>query len=115
MHPPPLWEFLKLPWCLVGLAVKIFRRDPHLSPNVADVVNDISTVPVSRAAMKRQKQMENMEESSSVQNIRLRQRIVVAMDQTKHQICQFVFCALSSVIIVSYVLLERLLLGQTGL
>ena len=54
MHPPPLWEFSKLPWYL-GLAVKIFRRDPHLSPNVGDVMNDISNVPISRAALKRQK------------------------------------------------------------
>jgi hypothetical protein len=61
MHPPPLWKFSKLPWYL-GLAVKIFRRDPHLSPYVADVMNDISNVPISRAALKRQKQMENMEE-----------------------------------------------------
>jgi len=61
MHPPPLWEFSKLPWYL-GLAVKIFRRDPHLSPNVADVMNDISNVPISRAALKRQKQMEKTEE-----------------------------------------------------
>jgi hypothetical protein len=54
MHPPPLWEFTKLPWYL-GLAVKIFRRDPHLSPNVADVMNDVSNIPLSRAALKRKK------------------------------------------------------------
>ena len=60
MHPQPLWEFTKLPWYL-GLAVKIFRRDPHLSPNVADVVNDVSNIPLSRAALKRKKQMDLME------------------------------------------------------
>jgi hypothetical protein len=60
MHPPPLWEFTKLPWYL-GLAVKIFRRDPHLSPNVADVMNDVSNIPLSRAALKRKKQMDIME------------------------------------------------------
>jgi hypothetical protein len=58
MQPPPLWEFSKLPWYL-GLAVKIFRRDPQLAPNVGDVICDPANIPLSRAAMKRKKQMED--------------------------------------------------------
>ena len=57
MQPPPLWEFSKLPWYL-GLAVKIFRRNPQLAPNVGDVICDLANIPISRAAMKRKNQME---------------------------------------------------------
>lgn len=55
MLPPHLWEFSKSPW-LFGLAIKIFRRDPQLAPNVADVLSDIANLPVSRAELKREKQ-----------------------------------------------------------
>ena len=55
MLPPHLWEFSKSPW-LFGLALKIFRRDPQLAPNVADVLSDIANLPVSRAELRRQKQ-----------------------------------------------------------
>ena len=64
MQPPPLWEFSKLPWYL-GLAVKIFRRDPQLAPNVGDVMCDPANIPISRAAMKRKKQMEDHHPISS--------------------------------------------------
>ena len=47
-----------MPWFL-GLAVKIFRRDPQLAPNVADVLGDVANLPVSRAELKRKKQVEN--------------------------------------------------------
>ncbi len=56
MFPPQFWEFTKSPWYF-GLAVKIFRRDPQLAPNVAEVMTDPSNVPISRAAMKRNKQL----------------------------------------------------------
>ena len=46
MFPPPMWEYTKMPWFL-GLAVKIFRRDPQLAPNVADVLGDVNNLPVS--------------------------------------------------------------------
>ena len=69
MHPPPLWEFTKLPWN-IGVAVKIFRRDPNLSPNVADVMNDVSNIlPLSRAALKRKKQWTLWKSASSIPNI----------------------------------------------
>ena len=55
MLPPHLWEYSKAPW-LFGLAMKIFRRDPQLAPNVADVLTDAANIPISRAEMKRQKQ-----------------------------------------------------------
>ena len=57
MSPPPMWEYTKMPWFL-GLAVKIFRRDPQLAPNVADVMGDPNNLPVSRAELKRRKQVE---------------------------------------------------------
>ncbi len=56
MFPPQFWEFTKSPWYF-GLAVKIFHRDPQLAPNVADVMTDPSNAPISRAAMKRTKQL----------------------------------------------------------
>jgi hypothetical protein len=55
MLPPHLWEFSKAPWYF-GLAMKIFRRDPQLAPNVAEVLTDIANLPISRAEMKRKKQ-----------------------------------------------------------
>ena len=64
MQPPLLWEFSKLPWYL-GLAVKIFRRDPQLAPNVGDVICDPANIPLSRAALKRKKQMEDHHPISS--------------------------------------------------
>ena len=55
MLPPPNWEYLKPPWYF-GLVVKIFRRDPQLALDVADVMTDLSNVPLSRAELKRRKQ-----------------------------------------------------------
>ena len=55
MLPPPNWEYLKSPWYF-GLVVKIFRRDPQLALDVADVMTDLSNVPLSRAELKRRKQ-----------------------------------------------------------
>ena len=55
--PPPLWEYIKAPWYF-GLAVKKFRRDPQLAMlEVANVVNDKTNLPISRAEMKLQKQI----------------------------------------------------------
>lgn len=48
--PPHLWEFKKAPWFL-SLAVKIFRRDPQLAPDVADVMKGKENLPISRAAL----------------------------------------------------------------
>jgi hypothetical protein len=53
--PPTYWEYKKKPWYF-GLAVKVFRRDPHLAPNVNDVADDAANLPVSRAALKRKSQ-----------------------------------------------------------
>ena len=53
--PPHLWEYSKAPW-LFGLCIKIFRRNPHLAPDVVEVFKDVSNVTVSRAVLKRQKQ-----------------------------------------------------------
>jgi hypothetical protein len=53
--PPHLWEYRKNPWFL-ALAVKVFRRDPQLAPNVADVMTDKENVPISRANLLRLKQ-----------------------------------------------------------
>jgi hypothetical protein len=53
--PPHLWEYKKNPWFL-SLAVKIFRRDPQLAPDVADVMLDKENVPISRATLLRVKQ-----------------------------------------------------------
>ena len=53
--PPQHWEFTKSPWYF-GLLIKNFRRDPQLALHVADVMTDSSNLPVSRAAMRRQKQ-----------------------------------------------------------
>ena len=58
MLPPPNWEYSKSPWYF-GLVVKLFRRDPQLALDVADVVTDLSNVPLSRAEMMRRKQQED--------------------------------------------------------
>jgi hypothetical protein len=58
MVPPPLWEYTRAPW-YVGLLIKIFRRDPQLALQVADVMNDKTNLPISRAEIKRQKQVGN--------------------------------------------------------
>ena len=55
MLPPHLWEYSKTP-LIFGLSMKIFRRDPQLAPNVADVLTDVANIPISRVEMKRQKQ-----------------------------------------------------------
>jgi hypothetical protein len=47
--PPYMWEYSKSPWFL-GLCIKIFRRNPHLAPDVAKVMKDVTNVAVSRAA-----------------------------------------------------------------
>ena len=52
-QPPPNWEYSKAPWYL-GLVVKIFRRDPQLALDVADVMTDLSNVPLSRAERRKQ-------------------------------------------------------------
>jgi hypothetical protein len=57
MLPPPNWEYSKSPWYF-GIVVKIFRRDPQLALDVADVMTDLSNVPLSRAEMKRRKQQD---------------------------------------------------------
>jgi hypothetical protein len=56
MLPPPFWEYTRAPWYF-GLLVKIFRRDPQLALQVADVMNDKTNLPISRAEIKRQKQV----------------------------------------------------------
>jgi hypothetical protein len=56
MLPPPLWEYTRAPWYF-GLLVKIFRRDPQLALQVADVMTDKTNMPISRAEIKRQKQV----------------------------------------------------------
>ena len=70
IFPPPMWEYSKMPWFL-GLAVKIFCRDPQLAPNVADVLGDIENLPVSRAELKRRKQVD-VHHANAAQNFRKR-------------------------------------------
>ena len=53
--PPYMWEYSKAPW-LLGLCVNIFRRNPHLAPDVVSVMKDVPNVSASRAVLKRQKQ-----------------------------------------------------------
>ena len=55
MLPPQHWEFTKKPWYF-GLLVKVFRRDPQLALHVASVMDDDTNRPISRAAMRREKQ-----------------------------------------------------------
>ena len=57
MLPPPNWEYSKAPWYF-GLVVTIFRRDPQLALDVADVNTDLSNVPLSRAELKRLKEQD---------------------------------------------------------
>ena len=52
---PQHWEFTKSPWYF-GLLVKKICRGHQLALNVADVMTDSTNVPVSRAAMRRNKQ-----------------------------------------------------------
>ena len=55
---PPLWEYTKAPCWYFGLAVKKIRRNPQqLAIEVANVMNDKTNLPISRAEMKRQKQI----------------------------------------------------------
>ena len=56
MHPPCHWEYTKSPWHF-GLLIKIFRRDPQLTLHVASVMSDPVNAPVSRAELRRQKQV----------------------------------------------------------
>ena len=56
MLPPPLWEYTRASWYF-GLLVKIFRRYPQLALQVADVMHDKTNLPISRAEIKRQKQV----------------------------------------------------------
>jgi hypothetical protein len=57
MLPPPNWEYSKDPWYF-GLVVKIFRRDPQLAFDVADVMADLSNIPLLRAELNRCKQQD---------------------------------------------------------
>ncbi|KAI2500955.1 hypothetical protein MHU86_13500 [Fragilaria crotonensis] len=51
LFPPLHWEFTKSPWWF-GLLVKIYRRDPQLALDVADVMKDPTNVPVSRGVLR---------------------------------------------------------------
>jgi hypothetical protein len=57
MLPPMFWQYKGQPW-IYFLCVQIFRRHPQLAPNVAEVLDDISNVPMSRAATKRKAQID---------------------------------------------------------
>jgi hypothetical protein len=48
--PPHLWEYSKAP-LLFRLCIKSFRRNPHLAPDVAEVLKDVSNIIVSRATL----------------------------------------------------------------
>ena len=50
--PPMFWEYKKKPWYF-ALAVKVFRRDMHLAPNINDVADDPANKPVGRNELKR--------------------------------------------------------------
>ena len=63
MLPPPNWEYMKAPWYF-GLVIKVFRRDPQLALDVADVMSDVTNAPLSRAELKRQRQKEALEGNS---------------------------------------------------
>ena len=54
--PPQFWEYKKIPWCF-SLTVKIFRRHPQLAEDVSKVLADKSNITISRAALKREKQV----------------------------------------------------------
>jgi hypothetical protein len=64
MSLPLHWEFTKSPWYF-GLLVKIFRRDPQLALHVADVITDKNNLPVSRAAMRRERQQAALQERNN--------------------------------------------------
>jgi hypothetical protein len=66
MHPPHHWEYTKSPWHF-GLLIKIFRRDPQLALHVASVMSDPVNVPVSRAELRRQKQV-RMQDNANKEN-----------------------------------------------
>ena len=55
MIPPPYWEYRHSPWMFL-LCVKILRKNIHLAPNVAEVLNEIVNTVDSRAAIKRKAQ-----------------------------------------------------------
>lgn len=63
MYPPHHWEYTKSPWHF-GLLIKIFRRDPQLALHVASVMSDPDNVPVSRAELRRQKQVRAREKQN---------------------------------------------------
>ena len=48
--PPIFWEYRKSPWMLFSY-IKIFRRNPHLPPNVVEVLGDISNRTLSKASL----------------------------------------------------------------
>jgi hypothetical protein len=62
--PPQFWEYKKNPWCF-SLTVKIFRNHPQLAPDVSKVLSNKSNATVSRAALKREKQLKHMHLSAS--------------------------------------------------
>ena len=63
MYPPRHWEYTKSPWHF-GLLIKIFRRDPQLALHVASVMSDPLNAPVSRAELRRQKQVKAREKQN---------------------------------------------------
>ena len=62
--PPQFWEYKKIPWCF-SLTVKIFRKHPQLAPDVSKVLADKSNATISRAVLKREKQLKRMVHHSS--------------------------------------------------
>jgi hypothetical protein len=62
--PPQFWEYKKIPWCF-SLTVKIFCRHPQLAEDVSKVLADKSNITISRAALKREKQIKQVRSSSS--------------------------------------------------
>ena len=50
--PPTYWEYKKKPWYF-ALAVKVFRRDMHLAPNINDVADDPANKAAGRKELKR--------------------------------------------------------------
>ena len=63
--PPQFWEYKKIPWCF-SLTVKIFRKHPQLAPDVGKVLADKSNATISRAVLKREKQLKRMVHHSSL-------------------------------------------------
>jgi hypothetical protein len=62
--PPQFWEYKKIPWCF-SLTVKIFCQHPQLAEDVSKVLADKSNITISRAALKREKQIKQVRSSSS--------------------------------------------------